>query len=63
MAETNGMQAVRTFVIDDDADGFQLYLFMDGWQVGGGFFPDFDGTGAVFHIAYQLGDSFVRQGA
>jgi len=57
---TNSTPSVRRYSIEDEAEGFQLLLFVDGDQIGAAFFLDADGTGAVFHIAYSLGESFVR---
>lgn len=56
----NTTPGVRRYSIEDEAEGFQLLLFVDGDQIGAAFFLDSDGTGAVFHIAYSLGESFVR---
>lgn len=56
---TSHTGAVRSYSIEDEAEGFQLLLFIGDEQIGGGYFPDLDGTGAVFHIAFALGESFV----
>jgi len=57
---TNSTPGVRRYSIEDEADGFQLMLCVGDEQIGAAFFLDADGTGAVFHIAYSLGESFVR---
>jgi len=59
---TNPAAGVRTYSIDDEAEGFQLQLCMDGDQIGGAYFPDSDGTGAIFNVAFQLGEAYIRAG-
>jgi hypothetical protein len=49
----------RVYSIADDGESFELAMFEDGVQVGGGLFPDLDGSGAAFDLAYQLGETFA----
>ena len=50
---------MRTYGIDDDGDGWQFYLRVDGAQVGGGLIDD-DGTGNGYLITRALCEAFVR---
>jgi len=59
---TRQSAGVRSYSIDDEAEGFQLQFCMDGEQIGGAYFPDSDGAGSVFEVAYQLGEAFIGAG-
>ena len=48
----------RHFTIEDDGDAFQLALFEDGIQVGGGYFPEGMG-GDAFELALEMGRAFA----
>lgn len=56
MAETI---AKKTYLINDEGDEYELALFQDGVQVGGGVFPFSIGEDAAFELAKNLGDSFI----
>lgn len=49
----------RSYQITDEGDEYQLSLFQDGLQVGGGLFPLAIGEDAAFDLAKSLGESFV----
>ena len=59
---TTQSAGIRSYSIEDEAEGFQLQLCMDGDQIGGAYFPDSDGTGAIFNVAFQLGEAYIRAG-
>lgn len=56
MSETT---ATRTYLINDQGDEYELALFQDGVQVGGGVFPISIGDDVAFELAKSLGDSFI----
>lgn len=60
-SETSRPSNIRAFSIEDEGDAAQLYLFIDGVQVGGAYFPD-DGTGASMELAADVGRLFAGLG-
>ena len=55
---TSPTKPSRHFTIEDDGDAFQLALFEDGIQVGGGYFPE-DMGGDAFELALEMGRAFA----
>lgn len=55
---TSATKQTRYFSIDDEGDAFNLALFEDGVQVGGGYFPEGFG-GDPFALALEVGESFA----
>jgi hypothetical protein len=51
--------STKTYLINDEGDAYELALFQDGLQVGGGVFPLSIGEDAAFELAKSLGDAFV----
>ncbi len=51
--------ATKTYLVTDDGDAFNLALYDDGEQVGGGIFPFVLGEDFAFDLAKRMGDAFA----